>query len=799
MQSRETPPLMNVRSRQPIVVDIVALASFLVLTLVFFWKSVLGRGVIGSFDLVVLFYPYKTYVRDLIGQGEIPLWNPLTQLGVPLLANIQTGILYPPNVIFLFLPFAMALTWSVVLHVWLALGGTYFFLRYGLGTSAFAAWIGALCFGLGGFLLANVGNLNHVHTAIWLPWILLCARRACGPSATWMLLGGVVTALSFLGGHTQEFYYMFVAVGLFCAYLAFASHEELTSRWWPLLVPVSFVLIGGLLSAAQLLPTFEAYLQSYRAGGLSLSEVADFALDRREVLLYLLPHYWHMPSGLQTVGFIGVSGGVIAFFGLLQIAQRRWVPFFVLLAFLAFVLALGTYTPLFTFLHQVVPGFSSFRSVGRWLFLFSFSVSVLAALGVDRLPVDLRPGERSHLSLVLLASTLVGMVLTAAYVGYMNLVGSQQALPEPRVLVFWLIVALMTYAAILLVLNHSLAASLSYVLLGALVVIELFFASRPLEFNQVMPAEIYEPSKDTEQVSLHWRDSRYISIARERFPLRDEELRKERLLETMPEFWAERAVQYGRFNDELRTNLNLPLGVATADGYDGGLFPTQNYVQLRTALFHGRDVLPDQSLPGVDRDELDATLWGLLNVRYLIADHHQWSPGEGWEDFGRFRDDGPGIYENSEFLPRAFVVYETVEDDDPLRLRTIDVSRQALVERPIPELIGATGESTPAAVVSDAPRRVEIQATTARPGLLVVSDAFYPGWRATINGNPTEIHRVNLALRGVLLPSGEHTVVFEYQPRLVQVGMVISLISWFAVLVLLWPLLLRRAPRRPFA
>ena len=787
---------MYQKPRQSLVIDLTALVSFLVIVLIVFWKAVLGRGVIGSLDLVVFFYPYKTYIRELISQGEIPLWNPLTQLGVPLLANIQTSILYPPDALFLLFQFDTALTWSVVLHFWLALAGMYLFLRYGLDTTAFAAWIGALCFGLGGFLLPHIGHLNQIHTAIWLPWLLLCARRASAPSTTWMLMGGIVSALCFLGGHTQEFYYSFVAVGLFCAYLALASPVELTSRWWPLVVPVLFVLIGGALSAAQLLPTLEAVAQSYRMGGVSLTEASNHALSRYELFIYLLPQYWYTPPNLETAGFIGVSGAVLAFLGVTQIVRQRWVPFFLLLAILALVLALGTYTSLFAFLHQFMPGFSSFRVAGRWLFLFSFGISVLAALGADRIRDDLQPDERRHISLLLLAGTIVGMALLVALIGRMNLVGSEQTLPEPKVIVFWLIVASVTYSTIQLMLNQGYVNMLTYTLLGALVLIELFFASRPLEFNRVMPASIYQPTMETKELSRQWSDSRHISIARARFPLRDEEIRKEQLLELLPEYWVRIAMRYGRYNDELRANLNLPLGIASADGYDGGVLPTQNYVQLRKALFGDSEVPPHYSLANVDRNQYNARLWGWLNVGYLIADHHQPDPGPGWEPVGRYRELGPLLFENREVLPRAFVVYETVEDDDPLRLREIDVARQALVERPIPELVGVTGEATAATVVLDAPRRVEIEATTPQPGLLVLSDAFYPGWTATINGTPAEIHRVNLALRGVLLPSGEHTVVFEYQPRWFQVGIVVSLLSWLAVLALLLPRLMRRGPRR---
>lgn len=789
---------MTVQQRQPIFIDLVALASFLLITLAFFWKSVLGRGVIGSFDLVMLFYPYKTYIRELIGQGELPLWNPLLYTGIPLLANIQASILYPPDALFLLFSFPTALTWSVVLHIWLALAGMYLFLRYGLDTTVFAAWVGALCFGVGGFLLPHIGHLNQLHTAVWLPWILLCARRASAPSTTWVLLGGFFTAMCFLAGHTQEFYYAFAAVGLFCAYLAFAMPTEQATRWWSLVIPALFVLIGGALGAAQLLPTLEAVTQSYRMGGVPLRDAAILYLHGNELLLHLLPRYWRSPPNLEAAGYIGVSGAVLAFFGILQIVRQRWVPFFLFLTFLAFILALGTYTPLFAFLHQVLPGFSSFRVAGRWLFLFSFGISVLAALGADQVRDDLRPGERNHLSMLLLSSTFAGMLLLLAFAGRTYLVGSYQALPVAKVLVFWAVIAVITYATIMLVLNHGLPNSLSYTILGALIVTELFLASRPLEFNTPMPETTYRPTTENRQLAEHWRGSRYISVAAERFMLEDEQRRRDELQETLTEYWATVAFQYAKYSEEIRPNQNLPLGLVGADGYDGGVFPTYHYTQLRGALFNNETAPPHFSLPYVigGEGEVDAKLWGLLNVRYLIADLEQPAPGDGWELIGQTRPGGPLLFENSKVLPRAFVAYETVVDDDPLRLRNMDVARQVLVERPIPELVGTTGETTPATVVASAPRRVEVQATTVKTGLLFLSDAYYPGWTATINGNPTEIIRVNVALRGVLLPSGEHTVVFEYNPRWFQIGLVASLFSWLVVLALLLPRLMRRGPRR---
>ncbi len=772
---------MEVQRQRPFIFDLAALASFLLIALVFFWKSVLGQGVIGGADLVLQFYPYKAYARDLISQGELPLWNPLVYLGAPLLANAQAGLLYPPNVLFLLFSFPSALTWSAVLHVWWALAGMYLFLRHGLGTTVFGAWIGALCFGAGGFLLPHLEQLHLAHTAAWLPWLLLCARRASVPPATtWLLLGGIATAFSFTAGHTQAFYYAFGAVGLFCAFLLFAPPPEQSSRWWPLFVPVIFLVIGGILSAAQLLPTLEAMAHAY-AGGAALPESAA-AVNRSEVLYSLLPRYWAGP-GVGAVGYIGAGGALLAFFGAVQVARERWVGFFLFLVVFGFILALGAATPFYGMLHAVMPGSGAFQAAGPWLLLVSFGLAALAALGADRLRDDIRPEERRRLAQALLLGTVAILIALLALMARMYLAGAEQALPEPRVVLFWTIAGALVYAAILLTLSHGTANVLAYSLVGVIVVVELFYASRPLAFNRVMPPEIYAPTVATRQLAQHWSGARYVSIAAERFPLEDEEARTRDLLETLPAAWAERALAYAKYSEELRPNLNLAVGLASADGYDAGVVPSRHYADLRAAL-------GDAAQPP------DAALWGVLNVRYLIADLEQTAPGPGWELIGQARPEGPLLFENTAVLPRAFIVYETVVDDDPQRLRTLDAARQALVPRPIPELVGATGAPAPAAITSASALRVVVQAATPRPGLLVLSDAFYPGWTATIDGNPAEVHRVNTALRGVLLPSGEHTVVFQYASRWFQVGAATSVISWLLALLVFLPRILRPGGRR---
>jgi uncharacterized membrane protein YfhO len=81
-------------------------------------------------------------------------------------------------------------------------------------------------------------------------------------------------------------------------------------------------------------------------------------------------------------------------------------------------------------------------------------------------------------------------------------------------------------------------------------------------------------------------------------------------------------------------------------------------------------------------------------------------------------------------------------------------------------------------LVDYGPERIVVQTQSEEPALLVLADAFYPGWTATVNGQPVGIFATNLLYRGVPIPAGEQTVVFEYQPNSWRRGVQISLVGW---------------------
>jgi hypothetical protein len=148
------------------------------------------------------------------------------------------------------------------------------------------------------------------------------------------------------------------------------------------------------------------------------------------------------------------------------------------------------------------------------------------------------------------------------------------------------------------------------------------------------------------------------------------------------------------------------------------------------------------------------------------------------------------IYENLDVLPRAFVVHqaEVIPDDEQaiarMRDPAFDLGRAVILAGGEP-LAGEGNASLE--MLAYGPEEIVLNATTDAPGYLLLTDTFYPGWQATVDGEPAEITRADVAFRAVRLEPGAHRVVFIYRPASVRWGAWISgvaLLSWLVGLAL---------------
>ena len=139
------------------------------------------------------------------------------------------------------------------------------------------------------------------------------------------------------------------------------------------------------------------------------------------------------------------------------------------------------------------------------------------------------------------------------------------------------------------------------------------------------------------------------------------------------------------------------------------------------------------------------------------------------------------IYRNHEVFPRVF----TLAKASPLadrpnvltQLKATDFRREVLLEGSFPsfETSDHDDDFRPAQITGYTPDRVEIVSDRPEPSYLVLTDVWFPGWKCTVDGRPTEIFRANFLFRAIAMPAGKHDIVFTFEPKSYRVGEIVSI------------------------
>ncbi|HEX2987825.1 MAG TPA: YfhO family protein [Chloroflexota bacterium] len=770
-------------------IDLAAILLHAVFTVVFLWPVAVQGMVPAGYDLVTYFYPYKAYLGEMVRQGVPPLWNPSIFMGAPLLANIQAAVFYPPDILFYLLPTTDALRISVVLHVFFAATFSYLFARWSLSLSPVAAWVCGAVFAYGGFVGAQVGHLNQLHAAVWLPLLLLCLERALSArSVAAVALGGVVLACQILAGHTQEVYYSCVALGLFAlCQAAFGREGGLKDRLLPLGAMLGVVGIGAAVAGVQLLPSLELAGQSYRSGGIPFGEAVGYSVHLRDLLDSLLPLYTSLPY-VEVAGYTGVLSLALlpAALATRRRDQLHW--FFLCLAVLALLLSFGDGTPLYGVLFRLVPGFDLFRAPGRWLFLYGFSVAALAGIGLDSLIRHRRAEEWTEWMGRYGLAMGVGLAAFAALRLWMGTQGEEFGLPHGRVVMTWSLLLGAGVALSLAAFSRQ-AHRTALLLLVILLMADLYQAREPMEYNRPLDANVYSGSRPILSLLAGQPPARVLTLAVEQYQMVDEDDLKARLARQSPSVDVTSYLGYTRLREIVAPNTGMSSGLSSVDGYDGGLLPTRRYAELKQTLMGSREYKPDLSMRGEPGQIPDSRTLGAFGVGYLLLGPERGDPGAGWEEIGAGTGGPVRVLRNRNLLPRAFVVHraQLFGDDSQLlaALRQADLSQTVLLRDDLqfPD-VEAPGVDR-VTVVADVPNAVDLEATLEKPGFLVLSDSYYPGWKVYVDGSESHLLRADHAIRAVQLPAGSHQVRFVYDPLSFKAGLGLSAMGLLAVLVIL--------------
>jgi hypothetical protein len=383
-----------------------------------------------NYDDYVYYYPTFHYAFGQLSQGHLPFWNPYQHAGSPLFATGQHLLLYPLNGLFLLLPTGHAMAATTLLHLLLALAGTYWLART-INLSAAAAATAATAFGFSAAILVLIYLPHHLYGAVWIPLQLALVHRTIrGPRRGLAATGfGAASAAQYLGGYPMFSLFAVYCSGAYASWCLIGLRRD-GAELGELGRAVGWLLVGGVLAAAlsapQLLPAAELAARSPR--NFSALKIVDVdGLYRSTRLADILSSSVFPGFNAQIyrpLPYVGLAALPLVGLALLNRDRRRETVFFLLLAVLSGLIAVGRHTPVFALYFQL-PTSNWFRLTDRFFVITVLGLAILAGIGADELLR--RASPRLRLPLALLLPTAVYATL---FVAFLNRVAIPDTNPE---------------------------------------------------------------------------------------------------------------------------------------------------------------------------------------------------------------------------------------------------------------------------------------------------------------------------------------------------------------------------------
>ena len=403
---------------------LLAAGVFAALTLIVFSDVLFAPGDVvlstADADLAYQYVAWRDFGFSELRRGNFVLWNPCLYCGTPYFGGFQSGLLYPPNYAYLFLPLAKAINFGIALHVFLA--GFFMYLWASRRRLHFLACLlcGALWMFCGEhYLHIAAGHLCRLIATAWIPLVFLAIDGLFEDrSPRWALLGIFAVSMMILGGDAQYVFYTAVAAAIYCALCMVRAERRLR-----IALGLALMVAGAAaITAVQLWTGLEATAVSVRgSGGVSFEFARVFSFPPRNFLTLLAPgffgdvthlRYWGLGYLWEMCLFLSVTGLLLAIYG--AGAERARRRFSITMALALLLLALGSHTPLFRLLYDCVPGFNRFRGMSKFAVQASAFIALLSGIGLDRLIRAAKVDRRLAAAPALLAAALL---IAAAWIG----------------------------------------------------------------------------------------------------------------------------------------------------------------------------------------------------------------------------------------------------------------------------------------------------------------------------------------------------------------------------------------------
>jgi len=688
-------------------------------------------------DFGLFGHPLAYYHRESFWRGEIPLWNPLNNCGLPFMAQWNTMVFYPPSLIYLLLPLPWSLCLFCLLHLYFGGLGMFFLARRWTGSN-FAAAFAGIIFSFNGLALHCLMWPNNSAALAWMPWILLLLERACARGG-WALLPAILAgACQFMAGAPEAFLLTWVGAAVLWLAQVVTNRTEMTKYVFRFVAVVAGIVA---LSSVQLFPLLELIKHSQRSAGY---DTGGWAMPPWGWANLLVPLF-RTTSGGGVAYQIGQAWTSSYYFGVATIwlallapvrvrSERVWTLALLVLA--ALVLALGDAGFVWPWIKNHVGALGFMRYPIKLIFLAACPLTLLAAFGLAEL---IRRWESS--SPLRREKILLGLLLALCFIvwwfAWQHPLANENARAAIsngfcRAIFF---VALVGGLWLLRKVSENRARAVAIVWL--LVLAADLLTHMPWQ-NPTVAASLLAPKLGALQAL---RQAAPPSEAR-----------------VMPSLEA-----IGWFHQSPATNL------------------ASGYLARRLGASHNLNLLDDIAKPDgffslylANEQDVQARLFRDENhVREPIADvmsiAQMTAPGKLFEWSAR-KNYLPIVSAGQQpvFLPAPQILDAMLRDD-------FDPHATVFLPLDVKTNVSAARQAEAKVFVEKfQPQEIQLKVTTPAAAIVTISQSFYPAWKARVDGVLTPLLAANHAFQAVQVPAGTHRLELRYEDRMFRMGALIS-------------------------
>lgn len=773
--------------RHPAAHNWLAMGALLMLGIICFAPLLFSGEIVNATDVLTQQYVWNAFTQENLATDPcFKTWLPYINAGAPFNGGLDKVFRPVTLLSLLLLPAELTVNYEMVAY-FLVFGISMFWYLRELRLSAGAAFLGALFLMLNGEVvtLLNAGHVTKLGTIAFTPLVFWALERALQRKTfNAFLLTAVMLAIQFWQTHIQIAFYTCLAVAVyFLVRMAtlYRKHRSGRQIGTLFLFAVIMVIVYLLLSAVWFVPMLAFQQVSDRSEGVSYEFATSWSMPPEELLTYVIPDlfglrranhfedepsveknpYWGRMPFTQTGRYFGLLP--LLFMGLaLCFVRQKHVLALAAVALFALLLGMGRYIPTYRLLYEYVPGFNMFRVPQMILFLFAFASSGLAGIGADWFFGELSERRERRLRLFLLvclAVALAAWLLTLLF-------------PQMEAGLFERFHAsLMRKDA-----TPELARERLHHIFRGLVAFNVFFGLSVLALGLRLNSRIA---------------ARRIFVVVLLVYLVDVSLFNEKYIDTIPleGSW------YVSEHDTIRYVKQQP-----------GLYrvfplvrnsPTYTGAANKYVLHHVFSVLGYEAVQVKYYREymqtmaLGSPMIDLLNIKYIAlskdVEFTEPKPAIGGM-IGPYRlvmDSDAILLKNPHALPRAFPVHQasvvSPADDILAAMQQPDFAPAETVfleeEPPHSGTPGIPASESTVAITEYANRDITMRASMAADGFVVLSEKYYPGWKAYVDGQPTKIYKADYTLQAIAVPQGEHEILFSFRPTDFQLGLWITIVT----------------------